>query len=64
MPSANVHGVLASVSSVKKGRKQNYFKGKVSDGNSKLWFVGFDSKQQKRYFRVLRCFCLCVCARA
>ena len=46
MPSANVYGVLTSVSSMKKGR-QNYFKGKVSDGNSKLQFVKFNSKQQK-----------------
>ena len=46
--SASLHGVLTSVSPVKKGRKQNYFDGKLSDGNSKLRFVGFDSKQQKK----------------
>ena len=45
MPSASVHGVLTSVSPVKKGRRQNYFEGKVSNGNSKLRFVGFNSKQ-------------------
>ena len=48
IPSASVHGVLTSISPVKKGRKQNYFEGKLSDGSSKLQFVGFDTKQQKK----------------
>lgn len=47
IPSASIHGVLTSVSPVNKGRKQNYFEGKLSDGSSKLRFVGFDVKQQK-----------------
>ena len=47
IPGARVHGVLTCVSPVKKGRKQNYFEGKLSDGSSKVRFVGFDSKQQK-----------------
>ena len=46
--SASVHGVLTSISPVKKGRKQNYFERKLSDGNSKLRFVGFDTKQQRK----------------
>lgn len=45
--SASVHGVLLSLSPVKKGKKHNYFEGTVSDGSSKLRFVGFDSAQQK-----------------
>lgn len=48
IPSASVHGVLTSISPVKKGRKQNYFEGTVSNGSSKLWLVGFDTKQQKQ----------------
>ena len=46
--SANVYGVVTSLSPVKKGHKSNYFEGTVSDGNSKLWLVGFDARQQKR----------------
>ena len=45
---ASIYGVLTSVSPVKKGRRTNYFEGTVSDGNSKLRLVGFDTKQQKR----------------
>ena len=45
--SAKVYGVLLSLSPVKKGRKQNYFEGTVTDGSSKLRLVGFDSGQQK-----------------
>ena len=44
---ANVHGVLTSLSPVKKGRSTNYFDGTVSDGNSKLHVVGFSVGQQK-----------------
>ena len=33
---------------MKKGHKQNYFEGKLSDGANKLWFVGFETKQQKK----------------
>jgi len=51
--SASVHGVLMSVSPVRKGRKQNYFEGKMSDGSSKLRFVGFDLKQQKKMSEML-----------
>jgi len=53
MASASVHGVLTSVLPVRKGRKQNYFEGKLSDGSSKLRFVGFDSKQQKKMSEML-----------
>ena len=47
IPSASVYGVLTSISPVKKGRKQNYFEGKVTDGSSKLRLVGFNTKLQK-----------------
>ena len=50
-PSASVHGVLTSISPVKKGkkgRKRNYFEGTVSDGTNKLRLVGFNSKLQKQ----------------
>ena len=46
--SANVHGVISSLSSIKKGRKSNYFDGTVSDGKSKLRLVGFSQGQQKQ----------------
>ncbi len=47
MSSASVHGVLTSLSPVKKGQKSVYFDGTVSDGNSKTRLVGFSLKQYK-----------------
>ena len=44
--SANIHGMITSLSPVKKGRMRNYFDGTVSDGTSKLRMVGFNVKQQ------------------
>ena len=43
---ASVHGVLCSLSPVKKGRKSSYFEGVVSDGKSKVRLVGFSNTQQ------------------
>ena len=33
---ASVHGLLVSVSRVKKGRNSDYFDGQITDGDSKL----------------------------
>ena len=46
--SAIVHGLLASVSRVKKGRNSEYFEGILSDGECKLRFVGFHRLQHKK----------------
>lgn len=45
--SANVHGVISSLSPIKKGRKSEYFDGIVSNGKSKLRLVGFSPAQQQ-----------------
>ena len=47
MSNANVHGIVTSLSPVKKGQKSVYFDGTVSDGASKICLIGFNSKQQK-----------------
>ena len=39
--SANIHGVVTSLSPIKKGRMRNYF-----DGTSKMRMIGFNSKQR------------------
>ena len=44
--SANIHGMVTSLSPIKKGRTRNYFDGTISDGTSKLRLVGFNSKQR------------------
>lgn len=44
---ATLHGVVASVSPLKKGRTCNYFEGFITDGSSKLRVVGFNPGQQK-----------------
>ena len=43
---ANIHGVITSLSPVKKGRHRNYFDATLNDGTAKLRLVGFNSKQQ------------------
>ena len=48
IPIASVYVVLTSISPVKKGRKQNYFKGTVCDESSTLRLVGFNTKLQKQ----------------
>ena len=47
-PTANLHGVIKTLSPVKKGRNSNYFDGVLTDGTSTLRLVGFRSEQQKR----------------
>ena len=46
MSNANIHGVITSLSPIKKGRNRNYFDATLSDGTAKLCLVGFNSKQQ------------------
>lgn len=45
--SANIHGMITSLSPVKKGRMRNYFDGTVSDGTSKLRMVGFNQQARR-----------------
>ena len=42
---ASIHGVISSLSPIKKGRKSNYFDGSVSNGKSKVRLVGFSPSQ-------------------
>ena len=44
--SATLHGVVNSLSPIKKGRRSKYFEGSMSDGKTALRFVGFSEKQQ------------------
>ena len=48
VPSAILHGKLTSLSPIKKGRKSDYFDGRICDGRRKLRFVGFSEQQQKK----------------
>ena len=45
--SATIHGMVTSLSLMKKGRNANYFEGTVSDGTVKLRLIGFNSGQHK-----------------
>ena len=45
---ASIHGVISSLSPIKKGCKSNYFDGSVSDGKSKVRLVGFSPSQRTR----------------
>ena len=45
---ANVHGVLMQLSPVKKGKRSNFFEGQMSDGTSRMHFVGFKAEQRKK----------------
>ncbi len=46
---AKIHGVVMSVSPIKKGKSsKQFFDGYVSDGSKKLRFVGFDAAQAKQ----------------
>lgn len=49
---ASVHGALVSVSRMKNGRNSSYFEGKITDGESKMRFVGFHKEQQKKMLRL------------
>ena len=48
-PTSNVtiHGIVTSLSPIKKGRSSNYFDGSLSDGSAKIRLIGFNSSQQK-----------------
>ena len=45
---ANVHGALMQLSPVKKGKRSNFFEGQMSDGTSRMRFVGFKAEQRKK----------------
>lgn len=46
--SADIHGVVTSLSPLKRSKKGNkYYHGQVCDGNQSLRFVGFASNHQK-----------------
>ena len=47
-PSAKVYGTVTSVSQMKRGKKQNYFEGSLSDGTTKIRLVGFIPKVQRQ----------------
>ena len=48
-PNADIHGVVTSLSPIKKSRiGSNYYIGQVCDGKQKLHFVGFSTSQQKQ----------------
>ena len=46
--SATLHGALTSLSPVKKGRMAKYFDGTITDGNTELRLVGFNSEHQRK----------------
>ena len=43
-----VHGVISTLSPIKKGCRSNYFDGSVSDGKSNIHLVGFNPSQRIR----------------
>ena len=46
--SADIHGVIASVSPMKKGKRASYFDCKLTDGEVQMRVVGFRDGQQKK----------------
>ena len=46
--SADIHGVIASVSPMKKGKRASYFNCKLTDGEVQMRVVGFCGGQQKK----------------
>ena len=46
--SAMIHGVVSTVSPMKKGRKCQYFNGTLTDGQKDIRILGFDEAQQKK----------------
>ena len=48
MESADIHGIIASVSPMKKGKRANYFDFKLTDGEVQMRVVGFCGGQQKK----------------
>ena len=47
LKNASVHGIVTSISPIKKGRTCNYFDGTLNDGTDKIRFVGFGGSQQR-----------------
>ena len=52
-PSAKVYRTVTSVSQMKRGKKQNYFEGSLSDGTTKIRLVGFIPKVQRQLNEIL-----------
>ena len=48
LSTASIHGVISSLSPIKKGCKSNYFDGSVSDGKLKVRLVGFSPSQRTK----------------
>ena len=46
--SADIHGVIASMSPMKKGKRANYFDCKLTDGEVQMRVMGFCDGQQKK----------------
>ena len=46
--SAIIHGVVASVSPMKSGKRAKFFEGKLTDGTKTMRMVGFRSHQQNQ----------------
>ena len=44
-----VHGAVTSVSPVKKGKRSNFFDGKLADKSCAMRMVGFNAHQQINY---------------
>ena len=45
---AKIHGVVQSLSPMKRGKSSHYFEGKISDGQSHMRVVGFQDLLRKR----------------
>ena len=54
LSTACVHGVISTLSPIKKGCKSNYFNGSVSDGKSNIRLVGFNPSQQIRMKNLMK----------
>lgn len=48
---ASIHGVLAKLSPMKKGKKTAYFDGSLSDGNKDIRIFGFSENQHKKLLK-------------
>ena len=49
--SASVHGVLARLSPMKKGKKSKYYEGSLSDGNKDIRIFGYNEMQHKKLIK-------------
>lgn len=54
LSTVTVHGVVSSLSPIKKGSKSNYFDGSVSDGKSKVRLVGFRPSQRMQINKLMQ----------